>query len=338
MNFDTKLILILLVTISAAFASLNGECSGRTGICIKTSTCSSYGGQSYSGKCPSDPNDVKCCDSIPCSANGKSGYCVFSNQCGGETVSGKCPGGNDFKCCLSGQIDPTPTPTPTPGQKDSTFNGPCSGGGGACINTDIYSCDTRLTSGKCPGGNNVKCCVSGSRPSWYINQGDYKKILCSIPGTKPVDKSVSSSGCGPSSLAMAIRILTGQNVSPEVLFLKGYQDKLYEGNGFSKYALTTLGKKYGVSVTWTESADSAFSALQNKNPVIFNVRPEDKYHFTREGHYILLYGTKTENGVKKVYVFDPNGGNKYINVLFPFKKSDGGIEKAKGSFGIVKKA
>lgn len=336
MNFDTKLILILLVTISAAFASLNGECSGRKGICIKTSTCSSYGGQSYSGKCPSDPNDVKCCDSIPCSANGKSGYCVFSSQCGGETVSGKCPGGNDFKCCLSGQIDPTPTPTP--GTKDSTFNGPCSGGGGACINTDIYSCDTRLTSGKCPGGNNVKCCVSGSRPSWYINQGDYKKILCSIPGTKPVDKSVSSSGCGPSSLAMAIRILTGQNVSPEVLFLKGYQDKLYEGNGFSHYALTTLGKKYGVTVTWTESADSAFSALQNKNPVIFNVRPEDKYHFTREGHYILLYGTKTENGVKKVYVFDPNGGNKYINVLFPFKKSDGGIEKAKGSFGIVKKA
>ena len=86
---------------------------------------------------------------------------------------------------------------------------------------------------------------------------------------------------------MAIRILTGQNVSPEVLFLKGYQDKLYEGNGFSHYALTTLGKKYGVTVTWTESADSAFSALQNKNPVIFNVRPEDSYYMVPKLKMVL---------------------------------------------------
>ena len=71
-----------------------------------------------------------------------------------------------------------------------------------------------------PRSNNVKCSTSGTIPSWYINQCDYKKILCSIPGTKPVDKSISSSGCGrSSSLAMTIRILTNQNDSPEVLFL-----------------------------------------------------------------------------------------------------------------------
>ena len=332
MKFDTKLILIVLATISATLASLNGECSGRSGICIKTDVCSNYGGQSFSGKCPSDPKDVLCCDEIPCSANGKSGKCIFADQCDGETVSGKCPGGSNFKCCLGGGSTPDPSK-----KEDNTYNGPCTGGNGACINTDIYSCDTNLVTGKCQGGNNVKCCVSGSKPSWYINQGDYKKILCRIPGTKPVDKSVSSSGCGPSSLAMAIRILKRENISPETLFLQAYKAGLYEGNGFSHHALTVIGKNHGVKVTWTDNVDNVYVALQRNLPVIFNVKPEDKYHFTKEGHYILLFGAKTENKVKKVYVFDPNGSNHYVNVLFPLKKSDGGIEKAKGSssFGIV---
>ena len=84
--------------------------------------------------------------------------------------------------------------------KDTTFNGPCNGGGGACINTDNTSCGTRTLSGKCPGANNVKCCAAGSKPSWYINQNQYTKIICKIPGTDPVNKSVATSGCGCASL------------------------------------------------------------------------------------------------------------------------------------------
>ena len=62
---------------------------------------------------------------------------------------------------------------------------------------------------------------------------------------------------------------------------------------------------------------------------------------TKGGHYIFLYGAKTQNGVKKVYVFDPNGSNKYVNVLFPLRRSSGGIEVAKrgqgADFGISEK-
>ena len=334
MHFDSKLVLILLAIISTTFAKLNGQCSGRSGICIKTGTCSNYGGESFSGKCPSDPNDVKCCDNIPCSANGKSGQCLFTSQCSGESVSGKCPGGTDFKCCLSGGDSPTPTPTPTPG-KDDTYNGPCSGGGGACINTNVVSCDTNTVSGKCQGPSNVKCCVQGSKPSWYINQGEHRKVLCLG------DRSVATSGCGPSSLAMAIKVLTGNNITPETLFKEGCDGGMYHGNGFSHSTLSTLGKRHGVSVDWTSNIDSVYNALASGKGVIFNVIHDSKYHFTKEGHYIFLYGTKEQNGVKKVYVFDPNGRNNYVNVLFPLKKSDGGIEVAKGSgsaFGIVKKS
>ena len=55
----------------------------------------------FSGNCPSDPIDIKCCDNMPCKADdGRRGSCIFTDQCKGNTVSGKCPGGSNFKCCL----------------------------------------------------------------------------------------------------------------------------------------------------------------------------------------------------------------------------------------------
>ena len=46
-----------------------------------------------------------------------------------------------------------------------------------------------------------------------------------------------------------------------------------------------------------------------------------------------------QNGVQKVYVFDSNGYNNYVNVLFPLRRDSGGIEVAKlgtgSDFGIV---
>ena len=88
--------------------------------------------------------------------------------------------------------------------------------------------------------------------------------------------------------------------------------------------------------------DIVFNALQNGKPVIFNVGLEYIYHFNSQGNYIFLYGAKIQNNVQKVYVFDPNGSNNYINVLFPLRRSVGGIEIAKrgngNDFGIVERA
>jgi hypothetical protein len=130
-----------------------------------------------------------------------------------------------------------------------------------------------------------------------------------------------------------------KNVTPETLFREGYKSNLYHGEGFSHAAITFLGRKHGVKVNWTDNVDAVYKALASGKGVIFNVGPDSKYHFTKGGHYIFLYGAKKENGVEKVYVYDPNGKNKYVNVLFPLKKSQGGIEIAKkgfgGDFGIV---
>ena len=87
---------------------------------------------------------------------------------------------------------------------------------------------------------------------------------------------------------------------------------------------------------------TVYNALVNGKAVIFHVGHETKYHFTKGGHYIFLYGAKKQNNVEKVYVFDPNGRNNYVNVLFPLRRDVGGIEKAKrgqgADFGVVEKA
>ena len=324
MFFNSRLILTLLVIIPTIFAALNGICTGRNGICINTNTCSNYGGQSFVGNCPYDPYDVRCCDNIPCTVDdGRKGSCLFTSQCNGEIFSGKCPGGSDFKCCVN-----------TP--KDNSFNGPCYGGGGACTNIDNTACGTYTVTGKCPGPTNVRCCVAGSKPSWYINQYTHTEVICIKNGEQ---KSVATSGCGVSCLSMAIIVLTKKNVSPETLFREGNNNGMYWGDGFSHYALTYLGNKHGVKVSWTDNISNVYNALLNGKAVIFHVGPESKYHFTKSGHYIFLYGAKMENGVQKVYVFDSNGYNNYVNVLFPLRRDSGGIEVAKigtgSDFGIV---
>ncbi len=321
MNIYSRIVLILLSILSTTFATLNGKCTGRNGICINTGTCNSYGGQIYSGKCPGDPENVKCCDEIPCSSGGKKGKCMYTNQCSGQIAIGKCPGNSDFRCCIDGD-------------SDETYNGPCYGGGGACINVNKVTCETGLVNGKCPGDSNIKCCVSGSRPSWYINQIEHPDVICQ-------GDSVRNAGCGISSLSMGIQILTKAYVSPETLFREACQQGMYYGEGFGHDELVYLGKKHGVRLNWVSSADTAYNALVNGKGVIFHVKYDDVYRFTHGGHYIFLYGAKTQNGVKKVYVFDPNGSNNYINVLFALKRSDDGIELAqKGTsvdFGILEK-
>ena len=323
----SKFILILLSVISAALASVGGKCSGRSGICIDSSKCSSYGGKTYSGKCPSDPNNIKCCDNIPCKgSDGRTGTCSFS--CSGDTVTGQCPGGTDFKCCIGGG-----------GGGDDDYYGPCRGGGGACINSDTVTCETSFVTGKCPGGNSVKCCVAGEKPSWYINQLDYTETICIIDGKK---KSVATSGCGMASLTMGIGSVLGDKLNPTDLFREAYKQGYYHGDGFSHDAIKSIGKQHGVSVSWTSDIDKVYSALESGKGAIFHVGHESVYDFTGGGHYIYLKGAKTQNSIKKVYVFDPNGNNNYKNVLFALKSSDGGIQVAKkgtgADFGIVSKA
>ena len=101
MTFNSLLILSLLIILPFSFSELNGLCTGRNGICLSVSTCARFSGTIYLGYCPNDSNDIKCCDNIKCTANGISGKCLFTTQCGGREYPNVCPGGDNFKCCVN---------------------------------------------------------------------------------------------------------------------------------------------------------------------------------------------------------------------------------------------
>ncbi|KAF9449597.1 glycoside hydrolase family 24 protein [Macrolepiota fuliginosa MF-IS2] len=92
--------LLLILGVPSVLGAVNGPCTanGVPGVCLSTSSCSSGGGTSHAGFCPSDPTDVQCCTKT-C---GSGGTCRFTSSCTtGNTASGLCPGPTDFECCLA---------------------------------------------------------------------------------------------------------------------------------------------------------------------------------------------------------------------------------------------
>ena len=138
----------------------------RSGICINTNTNKCNDGEIVSGLCPGG-NNVKCClnknDSkgvgTRCSDGNANGTCidVNSSQCSsGNIVTGKCPGGNNVKCCLDAPLT-----------NESGVGTKCNYGGksGICIDVDKTQCkSSNVISGRCPGPNNVRCCLEVEEP------------------------------------------------------------------------------------------------------------------------------------------------------------------------------
>lgn len=94
----------VLVALFSQFvaAALNEPCYGSggvAGVCVTTATCSSNGGVTISGGCPSDPADVKCCSKTSCGAS--PGNCRWNSDCASTSLSNQCPGPGAFKCCQS---------------------------------------------------------------------------------------------------------------------------------------------------------------------------------------------------------------------------------------------
>ncbi|CAP62338.1 uncharacterized protein PODANS_0_1390 [Podospora anserina S mat+] len=88
---------------TAALAAVNEPCvgsGGRAGVCVTTSTCSSSGGITIDGACPSDASNVKCCTKASC-PNGSAGNCRWASDCAGSTLTGLCPGPAQMRCCSS---------------------------------------------------------------------------------------------------------------------------------------------------------------------------------------------------------------------------------------------
>ncbi|KAH7311132.1 hypothetical protein BKA65DRAFT_518647 [Rhexocercosporidium sp. MPI-PUGE-AT-0058] len=74
------------------------ECHGGVGVCEYTSNCRSLGGRSNPANLCPGPDDVQCCEDIPCRRD--TGICKSISLCHAQLDSAPiCPGGNDFQCC-----------------------------------------------------------------------------------------------------------------------------------------------------------------------------------------------------------------------------------------------
>jgi len=136
-----------------------------------------------------------------------------------------------------------------------------------------------------------------------IYQFDYRTTVCIINGQR---KSVSTSGCGATSMSMVIRYLTGNaQQTPYTLFKWAYENGHYSGSGLDHEAISALGRLYGVTGSWIgKNSQRILEALKSGHPVIAHMGPGI---FTTRGHYIVLVGV-TDDG--KILVNDPNSKSR----------------------------
>ncbi len=146
-------------------------------------------------------------------------------------------------------------------------------------------------------GQKTLIAFSGARIE-PVYQFDYRKAV-RVGGST---RSVASSGCGPTSLSMAITYLTGNTEQdPQELFDYACEYGEYKGGGFEHGTLTRLAARYGVQGEWIDGEDPALvEALRQGKPVIAHMGAGK---FTESGHYILLRGMTFDG---KVVVNDPN--------------------------------
>ncbi len=114
-------------------------------------------------------------------------------------------------------------------------------------------------------------------------------------------KSIAEAGCGPTSMAMVLTYLTGEEHDPvEMANWSMNNGHRIKGNGTSWTYFPAVSSAYGIeceqqSVTKTNIVND----LNEGKTIIMSVGPG---HFTSGGHYIVLKGL-TEDG--KVEVADP---------------------------------
>lgn len=159
----------------------------------------------------------------------------------------------------------------------------------------------------------------GGMPIPRLYQYDYTTVLCQYGG---VPRSVSTSGCNVTCVAMVAAYLTDEEHSPEELFSWALESDLYHGNGLSLSDVSKVAASLGVSGKWIGcNGNAVVKALKDGKPVIAHMGPG---LFTKHGHYIVLRGV-TKNG--KILVNDPN--SEYRSTLaYPM---DTILREARGS-------
>ncbi len=116
-------------------------------------------------------------------------------------------------------------------------------------------------------------------------QTDYREAVCTIDGQK---KSVATSGCGAVCIAMAAAALVNSAETPGTLFQWAYDNGQYFGDGLGHEAMSQLAAHCGMRGEWLDNqAEGILDAIRSGRLVVAHMGPGT---FTKNGHYILLYG------------------------------------------------
>jgi hypothetical protein len=152
----------------------------------------------------------------------------------------------------------------------------------------------------------------------YFNQGDPKwnyangeKLILYEP-----DRTVQTSGCGPTSMAMVIWGLAADknpalktSINPVTVFNYAIKYGYYKGNGTYPALFSSIGKEYGIKVEfWRATAERIVNAIQKGHPVIAHVGvPGTEFP---HGHYLVIKGA-TPDG--KVIINDPGAHRNTVD-------------------------
>lgn len=147
-------------------------------------------------------------------------------------------------------------------------------------------------------------------------------------------KSMSSSGCGPTSMAMVTSTLKGKKILPTTLASYGCGNKTFGNGGAQHGFFRKVAKKYGLNGKWvSKNSSEVIKALESGDYLV--IAHMGKGHFTKAGHYIVLMGVSS-NGTY-VRVQDPGHPNNCKYWKFSTVRSETKVRNKNESFFIVKK-
>lgn len=151
--------------------------------------------------------------------------------------------------------------------------------------------------------------IPSSMNGWaYYQQTDPQWNKTTIDGT-----TVGRAGCGPSSHAMLLTSLFGQQITPDIMTDWAYKNGTWFNGGMYHTMPAKVAREFGLSLpqTWsgksTATLNSIKAAIKSGKPVVMSGRGESNNTntpFTTGGHIVLGIGV---DGNDNIIINDPRG-------------------------------
>lgn len=173
---------------------------------------------------------------------------------------------------------------------------------------------------------------------YYFNQTDYKDYyygsnsrVAEYIGSDGSYATISSHGCGPTSLSMVISSFKGEAHGPIEITEKVCQAGGCTSGGSFQWGLKNVAEQYGLKAYYVplSSSQVALDELSSGDALIIALMGPGT--FTTGGHFIVLTGVNSDGTVS---VADPASRARTEKKWFSFNLI---LEQAKADFLVIKK-